>query len=328
MMNFEMILKLSQAELKDALTKELRNNGYTVTSKDGFLYAPGSIPVLLVAHLDTVHQCAPEIICYSNDRRYIMSPQGIGGDDRAGVYMILQIIQQAKCHVLFCEDEEIGGIGASKFIKSKIPLPVYYIIEVDRQGDNDAVYYRCDNPEFTTFVDEFGFQSAHGSFSDISIIAPHYGIAAVNISSGYYNAHRTHEYIDMNAVQHNISRIVKMVNAEYGPFKYIDWQVNARKSKQCSIFDMPPEDDGSKYLMPLPSHARLFVSDCEMPDKSGYLMDKDNIIYFYSAELQAAVESLNSYACDSSGKEIRFSFMNAKQTMILSCEDALKQLTA
>ena len=63
-------------------------------------------------------------------------------------------------------------------------------------------------------------------------------------------------------------------------------------------------------------------------DKSGYLMDKDNIIYFYSAELQAAVESLNSYACDSSGKEIRFSFMYAKRTMILSCEDALKQLTA
>ena len=328
MMDFEMILKLSQAELKEALQKELQSAGYTVTSKDGFLYAPGSVPVLLVAHLDTVHQCAPEIICYSSDRRYIMSPQGIGGDDRAGVYMILQIIQQAKCHVLFCEDEKIGGVGASKFIKSKIPLPVYYIIEVDRQGANDAVYYRCDNPEFTTFVDEFGFQCAHGSFSDISIIAPHYGIAAVNISSGYYNAHRTHEYIDMNAVQHNISRIVKMVNAEYGPFKYINWQVNAKKSKQCSIFDMPPEDDGSKYLMPLPSHARLFVSDCEMPEKSGYLMDKDNIIYFYSAELQAAVESLNSYACDSSGKEIRFSFMNAKRTMILSCEDALQKLTA
>lgn len=328
MMDIEMILKLSQADLKDALAKELQNNGYTVTSKDGFLYAPGSVPVLLVAHFDTVHQCAPEIICYSNDRRYIMSPQGIGGDDRAGVYMILQILQQTKCYVLFCEDEEIGGIGASKFIKSNIPLPVYYIIEVDRQGDNDAVYYQCDNPEFTTFVDEFGFQSAHGSFSDISIIAPHYGIAAVNISSGYYNAHRTHEYIDMNAVQHNIARIVEMVNAEYGPFKYIDWQVNAKKSKQCSIFDMSPEDESSKYLMPLPSHARLFVSDCEMPENSGYLMDKDNIIYFYSAELQAAVESLNSYACDSSGKEIRFSFMNARRTMILSCEEALQKLTA
>jgi len=125
-----------------------------------------------------------------------------------------------------------------------------------------------------------------------------------------------------------VSIRVFMVNAEYGPFKYIDWQVNAKKSKQCSIFDMPPEGDSSKYLMPLPSHARLFVSGCEMPDKSGYLMDKDNIIYFYSAELPAAVESLNSYDCDSSGKEIRVFFIYAKRTMILSCEDALQKLTA
>ncbi len=328
MMDFEMILKLPQAELKEALQKELQSAGYTVTSKDGFLYAPGTVPVLLVAHLDTVHEKAPSIICYSKDNRVLMSPQGIGGDDRAGVYMILEIIKQANCHILFCEDEEIGGIGAKKFVKSNLPLPVYYIIELDRQGHNDAVYYHCNNPEFTTFVDEFGFEKKQGTFSDISVIAPHYGIAAVNISSGYYNAHRTHEYIDLNAVQHNISRIVKMVNAEYGPFKYIDWQVNAKKAKQCSIFDMPPEGDNIKYLMPLPSHARLFVSGCEMPDKSGYLMDKDNIIYFYSAELQAAVESLNSYACDSSGKEIRFSFMNAKRTMILSFEDALQKLTA
>ena len=27
-------------------------------------------------------------------------------------------------------------------------------------------------------------------------------------------------------------------------------------------------------------YARIFVSDCEMPENSGYLMDKDNIIYF------------------------------------------------
>ena len=70
-----------------------------------------------------------------------MSPQGIGGDDRAGVYMILEIIKQANCHVLFCEDEEIGDIGAKKFVKSNMPLPVYYIIELDRQRHNDAVYY-------------------------------------------------------------------------------------------------------------------------------------------------------------------------------------------
>lgn len=328
MMDFEMILKLSQAELKEALRQELQSAGYAVTSKDGFLYAPGTVPVLLVAHLDTVHEKAPSIICYSKDNRVVMSPQGIGGDDRAGVYMILEIIKQANCHVLFCEDEEIGGIGAKKFVKCNIPLPIYYIIELDRQGCNDAVYYDCDNPEFTTFVDEFGFEKKRGSFSDISIIAPHYGIAAVNISTGYYNAHRQHECIDMKAVEHNIKRVVDMVNAEYGPFKYVDWQVEAKASRQCSIFDLEEDTKDKKALMPLPKKARLYINECEMTAASSYVVDRNNNIYYYSKELQGAVESLNSYACDAVGNEIRFDPAHAKMIPIVPFDEAVKKLAA
>lgn len=327
-MDFETILKLSQAELKEALKKELKDAGFSVTLKDGFLYAPGSVPVLLVAHLDTVHDKAPSIICYSKDNRVIMSPQGIGGDDRAGVYMILEIIKQANCHVLFCEDEEIGGIGAKKFVKNNIPLSVYYIIELDRQGCNDAVYYDCDNPEFTTFVDEFGFEQRRGSFSDISIIAPHYGIAAVNLSTGYYNAHRQHECIDMKAVQHNIKRVVDMVNAEYGPFKYVDWRVEPKKSSQCSIFDLEEDTKDRKALMPLPKQSRLYINECEMASTASYVVDRNNNIYYYSEELKAAVESLNSYACDSSGKEIRFDPTTAKTIPIISFDEAQQRLAA
>lgn len=327
-MDFETILKLSQVELKDALNKELQMNGYTSTAKDGFLYAPGTVPVLLVAHLDTVHDKAPSIICYSKDNRVIMSPQGIGGDDRAGVYMILEIIRQANCHVLFCEDEEIGGVGAKKFVKSKIPLPVYYIIELDRQGHNDAVYYHCNNPEFTTFVDEFGFEKKQGTFSDISIIAPHYGIAAVNISTGYYNAHRTHEIIDMKAVQYNIKRVVDMVNAEYGPFKYVDWQVETKAPRQCSIFDLEEDTKDKKALMPLPKKARLYINECEMTAASSYVVDRNNNIYYYSEELRGAVESLNSYACDAAGNEIRFDPTHAKMIPIVAYEEAIRKLAA
>lgn len=106
------------------------------------------MPVLLVAHLDTVHNELPHIICRSEDGRYIMSPQGIGGDDRCGVYIILQIISEVRCHVLFCEDEETGGQGAKAFERSGIQIDVNYIVEVDRRGNNDAVFYNCDNPKF------------------------------------------------------------------------------------------------------------------------------------------------------------------------------------
>ena len=84
MIAFEEILRMRQKELKHYLTEYLKETGYDVVRKKGFLYAKGEVPVLLVAHLDTVHQEKPSIICRSEDGRYMMSPQGIGGDDRCG----------------------------------------------------------------------------------------------------------------------------------------------------------------------------------------------------------------------------------------------------
>ena len=81
-MEFEEIFQFSQERLKQALETELIENGYAVRKQRGFLYAEGTVPVLLVAHLDTVHRTQPETICYSADGTVMMSPQGIGGDDR------------------------------------------------------------------------------------------------------------------------------------------------------------------------------------------------------------------------------------------------------
>ena len=86
-LEFEEIFQFSQERLKQALETELIENGYAVRKQRGFLYAEGTVPVLLVAHLDTVHRTQPETICYSADGTVMMSPQGIGGDDRAGVYI-------------------------------------------------------------------------------------------------------------------------------------------------------------------------------------------------------------------------------------------------
>ena len=220
MIRFDDILRMRQKELKHYLAGHLKKLGYETVKKKGFLYAEGTVPVLLVAHLDTVHNELPHIICRSEDGRYIMSPQGIGGDDRCGVYMILQIISEVRCHVLFCEDEETGGQGAKAFERSGIQIDVNYIVEVDRRGNNDAVFYNCDNPKFSEFVCSFGFREAMGSFSDISVVAPYLKTAAVNISAGYYNEHRLHEVIDWSAMQNNVERIKQMVQTETGKYPY------------------------------------------------------------------------------------------------------------
>lgn len=128
--HFESILKMTQRELKEHLVQQLRAHDYEPVCKSGFLYAEGTVPVLLVAHLDTVHTHRPDIICCSEDGRYLMSPYGIGGDDRAGVYMILMLMRECHCHILFCEDEELGGVGARKFTNSKLRPEVNYMLEL------------------------------------------------------------------------------------------------------------------------------------------------------------------------------------------------------
>lgn len=329
MMNFEEILQMRQKELKHALSNHLKQMGYTVTSKRGFLYGSGDIPVLLVAHLDTVHKETASIICRSEDGRFMMSPQGIGGDDRCGVYMILQIIKQARCHVLFCEDEERGGIGAKEFAKSGIKVNVNFIVEMDRRGSNDAVFYNCDNPEFTEFVCSFGFKKARGSFSDISVVAPYLETAAVNISAGYYGEHNLHETIDCMAMENNIERILQMVQAKTEKYQYVSYYDSRYRSwyKQESLFDWCDGERGKdKFLMELPQGTRFVMNGHEIEPSCQYLMDGEGKVYVSVPELDAVVLSENVIACDEEGKEVLFSTYDARLMRVLSMEDALEQL--
>lgn len=237
------IFSLSQNDLKAYLTDYLFGIGYKPIVGDGYVYAEGTVPVLLVAHMDTVHTSLPGVICKGGTYGEIwMSPNGIGGDDRAGVYMVTEVIRELRCSVLFCEDEETGGVGARKFTTSKITPKVNHIIEFDRMGNNDAVFYSCGNKEYVDFIERFGFKEAYGSFSDISTIAPHLGIAAVNLSSGYYSPHTRYEYVNFDIVHYNIDRAKAIIEASDTFYKYThktyryygDYGSGARRSSKYS----------------------------------------------------------------------------------------------
>lgn len=234
--------KPSQKKLKSALEEELKANGYETYKGDGFLYAQGNIKILLVAHMDTVHKekCTEIFIRNKNE---LYSPQGIGGDDRCGIYMIMQIIKQKKCSVLFTEDEEIGGIGANKFIKTQLARELIgkfnYIIELDRKGNKDAVFYNCDNPEFTQFITKEYFKEDFGSYSDISDIAPFLEAAAVNLSSGYYKAHTTDEYINVSEMETIHQEVIKLIDrtTEEDKFEYIESKYNYWGYRSFGFYD-------------------------------------------------------------------------------------------
>lgn len=223
---FKKICTLNQSRLKTYVTRKLSDKYDNVYTSDGFVYAQGDFPVLLVAHLDTVHRELPKVINIENGT--ISSPQGIGGDDRCGVYAILKITDKVKCSVLFCEDEEIGCVGTNSFLKTTLADALVgkfnYIIEIDRRGKNDAVFYDCDNKDFEKFITKEFYKTSYGTLSDISYIAPHLECSAVNLSSGYYKAHTNNEYVVIDEVDTCIREVVKLLNrtTESDKYEYIE----------------------------------------------------------------------------------------------------------
>lgn len=207
------ILKQSQSDLKLILIDYLAEKSYKPVIGDGFIYAKGDIPILLIAHLDTVHTTPPKQIFYDDDEKIMWSPDGIGGDDRCGIYIICKILEEGyEPHILFLEDEEKGCIGAGKCLQVLKAPKVRYMVEIDRRGSDDCVFYSCDNPKFTEYIESFGFETAIGSCSDISKLSPEWKIASVNVSAGYYNEHTKQEYISISDMEKTYARIMDMLD--------------------------------------------------------------------------------------------------------------------
>lgn len=165
MKKLEDFIKQTQSKLFAELLKTY--SGKAIYSKDNFILVKGEAPIMLVAHLDTVHKKPVRDICFSSDGNILMSPQGVGGDDRCGVYALVNAYEQSaiKPYLLFTCNEEIGGIGAKSFVRCLDKLPAELstlkcIVEIDRKGRNDAVYYDCDNPEFEEYISSKGFKTA------------------------------------------------------------------------------------------------------------------------------------------------------------------------
>lgn len=246
-----------------------------VKEKGRFLLVPGESPVLLIAHLDTVHRVPVKTICSSKCGNILMSPQGIGGDDRCGVYGIVKVYEasEQKPWLLFTCDEEIGGRGADAFCTAyqKQELPeglneLKMLIELDRRGKNDAVYYSCTNPKFEEYITGKGFRTEFGTFSDISCLAPALGVAAVNFSCGYYNAHTLHEFINRKHLNATVRKVIEMVSEAVEP-NFPKYEFMRAQNDPCIIHDYwyDPYADwyGSKVDIPVGSIPKDLPSEFE-----------------------------------------------------------------
>ena len=222
---FVKICKLSQKELRSYLISELAKYYDEVVKEDGFVYVKGNDKIALTAHMDTTPRVeygkrkkVKEVYEYVEKGKTIVhSPQGIGGDDRCGVYMIMEILKRTELRptIVFCEDEEIGCVGSSKFTKTdyiKDLSDMYFIIELDRRGNNDIVFYDDTNEDFHKYVAEVTkYVEEWGSCSDISYLCPDCGVAGVNISCGYYDEHHVYEKVVLEEMERTLNTTIKLI---------------------------------------------------------------------------------------------------------------------
>ena len=226
----EKLMLFHQAEtqkfLAHIMKKYYKKKDLTIT-KD-YILAKGTIPIALAAHMDTVWETSNGHQVFYDQRKNIMvNLRGGGFDDKAGIFMILKILESGlRPHVIFCADEEIGSKGADVLIE-KIPKHPFedcrFIIQLDRRGTKDCVFYDCDNEKFVDYVEQFGFEEAYGSFTDICTLCPAWGMAGVNLSIGYDREHTADEVLYVGVMLDNLDKVITILTQEVDSIPYFEF---------------------------------------------------------------------------------------------------------
>ncbi len=210
---FERLVSLSQKEMHKAMAQYLKAKYDNVIFTKDYLVAIGDIPIALIAHMDTVFKTPVSNLYYDQRKGVLWSPEGLGADDRAGIFAILKILQDGlKPCIILTTDEEQGGLGALTLAMEKCPIKdLKYMIELDRRGSNDCVFYDCYCPEFVDYIESFGFCEKWGSFSDISFLMPEWKVCGVNLSIGYEDEHSVTEILNIGPLFDTIKKVKQML---------------------------------------------------------------------------------------------------------------------
>lgn len=222
--------------MRDYLTSKYGIDNIVYTPS--YVIAYGNIPVALVAHADTVFRIQPKIdeFYYDQEKDVIWNPGGAGADDRAGVFSIVHILRTTnfRPHVIITTGEESGCVGAGKLVTQMpvFPKELKFMIQLDRHGFNDSVFYDCANFEFEDWINTYGFETAWGTFTDISVLAPMWKVAAVNFSIGYEDEHHEIERLHVDWMFETIRKTVNILNdvqekgKDIPTYKYVDGLYN------------------------------------------------------------------------------------------------------
>lgn len=163
---------------------------------------------VLAAHLDQVqrHREQDFQVVETDDILFGYSPserefQGIGGDDKNGIWIALKCLAQYDVlKAVFFVGEEIGCVGSGK-CNMEFFTDARFVVECDRRGCNDLITsisgLDIASNEFIDDMqaDSFGYKETSGLMTDVLELAERgVGVACINMSCGYYSPHTEQEY--------------------------------------------------------------------------------------------------------------------------------------
>ena len=193
---------------------------------------------LVLAHTDTVHAMEEMYIAeeslpdyngeykdalkaYTVDGDY---PTGIGGDDKAGIFICLQLLEQCDVLKVFLPvSEELGCIGTDasdpEFFED-----VLYAIAFDSTEGNTCSRTLMGTELFTegeyfintsdVILQEHGFTEWHEHpYTDVMILRERHGFECLNLAAGYYDYHTVNEYVVIDDVENAIVAGKKIIDS-------------------------------------------------------------------------------------------------------------------
>lgn len=144
----------------------------------------------------------------------------LGGDDLAGIYILLHMIRHAVPGIyLFARYEECGGEGSYEFSQrvSENNIILDRAISFDRKGHQDVITHqfgrRCCSDKFALELAQkinMNYKPCrNGIFTDsynfIDLVPE-----CTNVSVGYYNEHTNNEFLDLKHLDQLLGQLVKV----------------------------------------------------------------------------------------------------------------------
>ena len=206
------------------LIEHFESRGYHYELDDmGNLYVTKGISEyypLVLAHTDSVHDIKEMVVKEEylpnsqGDKKLALNaytqdgdlPTGIGGDDKAGVFICLQLLERFNVIKGFFPVAEETGCHGSRGAKESFFNNVGYAIQFD-STENDTMslslmgtqLFEQDSEFFNKakgLILEHGFTEwRHHPYTDTMVLKERFNFACLNFAAGYYNYHSNNEYV-------------------------------------------------------------------------------------------------------------------------------------